>query len=730
MSLSKQLYLIISFIFFMIFTGNFIISVNNFTEYLQIESETKSQDTATSLGIRLKPLINEDINDPEIELIIKAIGNSGFYKEIRLEVTQFSFTNTDLMLSHNINNNYKITDVTVSKNDGIIVDNNDDNDIANELAQLEGEDSTTFEEQTQYTFIPNKNFPKHKRLTVTFTVISDTIKKELTSSIYINHVPVQVSREEKFDNVPQWFIDLIPLTLNESKSEIAKWKTQAIVYVSANAGEAYSKLYDQAKIGIIYAIISFSIAFIIMVIFLRFILKPLLNIETLAKNISEGNFTTIKQLPWTTELKNVSISMNDMSNTIKNMISKLDKNLGKMTDQLSKDGLTGLQLEQTFQTDMKQMFIKKIDGYVMSIKINDFSNFAKNNPHKKVDQFLKDFANILSSSEDSEAYRFFGSTFAMISKKTEQKDIEKLIFNLKSSLESLSEKYKVQCIAHMGITPFNPISTTDTILAQANEAYEMATQVGHNEAFIRDKNDLARDMMEWKELIHDIINNNQFKVGYINQSVLIDNPSILLLEEAFTSAVDKNGEKIAIGTFISIAEKYDMVIDFDKAVIKEVINNIKINKIENEILINLAFDSLINGDFKNWIKDTLIENSNIASQLVFSVTAYSCVRDIQSFKNFIDLIHGYNGKIIVKRFETKFIPLDTLKNFNLDYIRLARDYTEGIMNDYAKQSFVESICEGSKLLNIKVLSENVNDAESFITLKELGLYSTILANKN
>ena len=729
MSLSKQLYLIISFIFFMIFTGNFIISVNNFTEYLQIESETKSQDTATSLGIRLKPLINKDINDPEIELIIKAIGNSGFYKEIRLEVSQFSFSNSDLINGHNLNDTYKIKNVSVNKNDGIIVNNDDDIDISKELAQLEGEESIELEEQTQYVFIPNQNFPKQKKLKVNFTAYSNNTKKELTSYIPINHVPVQVSREEKFDDVPQWFIDFIPLTLNESKSEIAKWKTQAIVYVSANAGEAYFKLYEQAKIGIFYAIISFSVAFIIMIIFLRFILKPLLNIETLAKNISQGNFTTIKHLPWTTELRNVSISMNDMSNTIKNMISKLDKNLEKMTDQLSKDDLTGLQLEQTFQTDIKQMFIKKIDGYVMSIKINNFGDFAKNNPHKKVDQFLKDFANILSTCEDSEAYRFFGSTFAMISKKTKQKDIEKLISNLKFSLEILATKYKLQCIAHIGVTPFNPISTTDAILAQANEAYEMATQIGHNEAFIRDQNDLARDMLEWKELIHDIINKNQFKVGYINQSVLIDNPSILLLEEAFTTAVDSNGEKIAIGTFISIAEKYDMVIDFDKAVIKEVINNIKTNKIKNEILINLAFDSLMNGDFKNWIKDTLIENSSIASQLVFSVTAYGCVRDTQSFKNFIDLVHTYNGKIIVKRFETKFIPLDTLKDFHLDYIRLARDYTEGIVNDYAKQSFVESICEGAKLLNIKVFSENVNDADSFITLKELGLYSTILVNK-
>ena len=79
----------------------------------------------------------------------------------------------------------------------------------------------------------------------------------------------------------------------------------------------------------------------------------------------------------------------------------------------------------------------------------------------------------------------------MISRKKEQKDIEKLIANLKISLDRLAKQYELQSIAHIGVTPFNPISTTDAILAQANEAYEMAKQVGNNEAFIRDQNEIC-----------------------------------------------------------------------------------------------------------------------------------------------------------------------------------------------------------------------------------------------
>ena len=80
MSLSKQLYILISIIFFMIFTGNFIISVKNTKEYLQTESVTKAQDTATSFRNESKNLL-KDKTDPEIESTINAIANRGFIKK-------------------------------------------------------------------------------------------------------------------------------------------------------------------------------------------------------------------------------------------------------------------------------------------------------------------------------------------------------------------------------------------------------------------------------------------------------------------------------------------------------------------------------------------------------------------------------------------------------------------------------------------------------------------------
>jgi len=728
MSLSKQLYIIITFIFFIIFTGNFIITVNNTKEYLEIESTTKAQDTATSLGMGLKSLMKDKTN-PEIQSIISAIANRGFYKEIRLEDVSSSFDQSDLIRQSGLDTdkNWDISEVKVKSQLGVIKSNEEDDDLFNQLARLENQD---IEELTPkkiiYTFNPSKNFVDGTRLDINFVASNETQTVNATAKVKISKVIARVSRAERFDYIPEWFIDFIPLKMSELKSEISDgWNTTAILYVSANAGDAYAKLYEQAKSAILYAIIAFTLSLLILVIFLKFILKPLKNIEKLAQSISAGNFTTIEKLPWTIELRNVSLAMNNMSDKIKTTIQRLNANLENMTQKLSTDDLTGLHLRQTFETDMKEMFISKSTGFVFTVKIDNLGVYAKNHTNQEVDTFLIAFSNILKNfAKGFTAYRFYGSEFALIAKDIDEKDVVQSIDRLKFELGNFALVFNLTDVAHIGGTPFNPIGTTPAMLARANEAYEKAKLIGANEAFIRNDNDLARDMSEWRDLVFDIIDNQKFEIGYIGQAYCLDvkKQHLMIMEEAFTKARDKNGEDIPIGTFVSIAEKYDKILDFDKAVVLKVIDYIKELKISHSISINLSLDSVFDIKFKNWLKDRILENKKIASQLVFSVTAYGAAKDIEKFKYFIDSIHSAGAKIIIKRFETKFIPLDSIKELNLDYIRLARSYTEGISKNTSKQGFVEAINELSSLLTIKILAENVKDDKDYDIVKSIGIY--------
>ncbi|NCB13819.1 MAG: GGDEF domain-containing protein, partial [Erysipelotrichia bacterium] len=321
------------------------------------------------------------------------------------------------------------------------------------------------------------------------------------------------------------------------------------------------------------------------------------------------------------------------------------------------------------------------------------------------------------------AYRFFGSEFAVIAKNFNEKDAKEYLLILQKKFEELANEYIKKDIVHIGATAFNPIGTIPQILQSANEAYEKATLIGPNEIYIAENTTTARDMEEWKNLIFDIIDNSKFNLKYIGNATTLNNTSNeIVMQEAFASIKDKDNADIPIGTFVSIAERYGKIIDFDKKIITRVINNILINKINHDISINLSIESISNTGFILWLEKTIDEHKSIAKQLVFSVTAYAVAKDVDKFKFFADEMHQHGAKIIIKRFESKFIPLNSIKDFNLDYIRLAREYTNNVTNDSSKQSFIEAIVDLTHLLNIKLFAENVQEDEDLQTIKELKVY--------
>lgn len=83
MSLSKQLILLITAIFTFVFIGNLYISGKNIKDYIEVETKTHMQDSATSLGLAIKPYMS-DLKDPVIETMINSIYDMGYYKKIIL----------------------------------------------------------------------------------------------------------------------------------------------------------------------------------------------------------------------------------------------------------------------------------------------------------------------------------------------------------------------------------------------------------------------------------------------------------------------------------------------------------------------------------------------------------------------------------------------------------------------------------------------------------------------
>ena len=538
---------------------------------------------------------------------------------------------------------------------------------------------------------------------------------------------VNVENPATFEEVPGWFIKLLPMKTAIAETEISSgWTIAGNLFVTINPGYAYLKLYEQAQKALLYSLIAYVFFNVLVYFLLRFILIPLKMIEQLAKDIATGTFNTIKQIPRTTEIKSVTLTMNYMSDKIRQMIENLNEKLDKAGQQLQLDGLTKLKNKSCFDGDMKNKFISHAEGYVFFIRIDNLGAFSKDKGRDVVDFFLKEFAKVLEGSiegikYDVSVYRFFGSEFAMLAESMPRNEVENLGNILSNKLTVLGQKYQRSDLVHIGIVPFDIGSSITDILSAASEAYEKAHLIGNNAFVVYQSDEKTRDVEDWKRLVKRVTEERTYEITFVGKVYRLPEELEIVMEEIFAEIMDGD-EVVPIGAFISIAEKYDSVVDLDKGIIQKVIRAISDRNIEHPVSINLSMSSVKNFQFHDWLEAYIKGHQDVVKQLVFGITAYSASKDLKSFEMFTSFVHDIGAEIMLKRYESKFISLEQVKRFDLDYLRLARELTTGISKDAGKQQFVEAMKEVGDLLDTKIIAEAVEDRDDFDMLKSIGIY--------
>jgi len=632
MSLTKQLVLLISFIFLTIFTVNFYASITNIRNYLQVEAETHAQDTATSLGMSLSPYILDEKN-PILETMINAIFDRGYYLAIKLE-------------------NRK-GEVLVSK-----------------------------------------------------------------------------TNPKTFESVPDWFTQLLPMQTVTAQSDIdAGWVRGGTVFVTIHPGFGYLKLWEQARQTLSYSALMLLLSIIALIIILRLILRSLKKIDKLALSIADGNFATIDKLPRTTEVRNIAISMNYMSGKIEQVIKDLHERLEESGRRLRIDELTGLDTRGSFETEMKQRFMAGKSGYIFLLKIDCLGKLSQAHSAEKVDKFIRQV--VVTTQKvmweaglpETSFFRILGAEFTIIGDCRNGKDAGDFCEKLLARLTTLGAEYSEANVAHIGGAVFDPHGTTATIMSKAAEAMEKARLISANAYAISEESGSTHEKDEWQAIVNHVIDNKRIEVDYTERAYSLEKgkEQRLVIEEARAKVRDDDGLILPIGTFISVAENIGKITAFDLFIVNRVIDRIRENSISHDVAVNLSFSSLASNEFRASLYELLSGNEEIRQNLVFCVTAYAATRNLEAFSSFIDFVHRNRTKILLKRFESRFIPMNEIKQFKLDYIRLARVYTENIHNNKEKQRMVKAMRELGDILNIKVVAEATGSEADRATLQKLGI---------
>ncbi len=541
---------------------------------------------------------------------------------------------------------------------------------------------------------------------------------------------VRKRNPETYDEVPGWFVDWLPMKTGSAFSDIdSGWMIGGRVEVTIHPGFGYLKLWKQFNDSLRYSAMLFLISLAFLALVIRTLLAPLQRIRLMAERIGEGKYEKIEPLPWTAEMRSVANSMNLMSGKIERVVGSLNQRLSEAGDRLHTDPLTGLPNKARFESRMKELLMQGEEGHLFIIRMDNLAVYASRHSSVQVDAYIRAFATAIKevagkdADGDAHLFRIIGAEFILISPAATPGDAEALCGKLCEAFRTVGEAFDVTEVGHIGGVAYDARCTTTSLLAAATEAYEKSRIIGPNKYALSEAVAAARSVEEWNRLVARAIDSESFNINYANLSYALDvgKESTVLIEEALADIRDENNQAVPVGTFVSIAESTHRVEEFDLKVVRRVIDRIRVDATQHPIAVNLSLQSIRSNHFRQTLFELLKTYQTESSSIAFSLSAYAASQDIPAFLSFIEFAHRAGSSVMLKRFESQQFNIDSLSGHKLDYIRIARHYTEEIAQSTEKRQMVEALQELGHLLDIKVHAESVASAEDLETLRQIGL---------
>ena len=202
-------------------------------------------------------------------------------------------------------------------------------------------------------------------------------------------VVYEVQKELKIDeDIPQWFINFVDIEEISALATISNgWNVLGVLEIYGDRAIFYEQTYAIFTKLIVSLLISFAILLVVLFFLFTFILKPLKVINKQAIAVMKNEFILSEKIPFTTEFKFLTLSINSMINKFENMFENTNNVLKLNKELLYVDEITKLNNRKYFILKANEYLDKdntNNKGFVVIISlkidvINKVHGYAKTN---------------------------------------------------------------------------------------------------------------------------------------------------------------------------------------------------------------------------------------------------------------------------------------------------------------------------------------------------------------
>jgi len=416
--------------------------------------------------------------------------------------------------------------------------------------------------------------------------------------------------------------------------------------------------------------------------------------------------------------------------------------VGSIEDVISRDydALTGLMSWQLFEARMVQVLEGdseqgETEKFIAYCDIDQFHVINDNFGSETGNEILAEFAKLLRVRFGRDAVtRITGDTFAAFLPDTHldvARELAEELCTAFAELECQRGDKSLRPSVSIGVAPIMGEPTTaSAAMAPAQVACRAAKDRGRGRVETYQQDDASLI-----QRVDDIQLVGHIRSAIESERLLVTAQPIVPLEpgndihyfEVLSRLLNSSGQQILPSQYISAAERYQLMEELDRLVIKKTLGilSARMNGLQRmplRVAINLSGQSLGSQHFLAFVEEQIAASGLPPTMLCFEITESVAVAHLQRAQQFMHALRSIGCSFSLDDFGTGLSSFAYLKLFPIDTLKIDGSFIRDMTSNVVSQSVVAAISEVAKVMNLQTVAEYVEDQEALNLLCDLGVH--------
>jgi len=327
--------------------------------------------------------------------------------------------------------------------------------------------------------------------------------------------------------------------------------------------------------------------------------------------------------------------------------------------------------------------------------------------------------------DDATVARYAGHTFAILLRGHDYHattaTAERIRAGFAGHVFEVGERSSVITVSIGGVQVGEKIANVAQMLARATTALESASGTGGNRCEVFDPSAVDRVEEEriqaWVARLRGALDNDGFVLHY--QPVINLQGDNAAVYDVLLRLDGGDGELIAPGTFLQIAEDNGMLGEIDRHVAARAIAAIGRRLRTGHpttLLVKVSQASLDGNAFADFVGEQLAQHQVPGEYLVLQLPEAKVFTHLKATQAFAARIAKFDGRFALEQFGVGLDSFQLLSHLQPHLLKLDRSFTEDLPSNGENQTRIGEIARRARQVGIRTIAEFVQDAASMSIL--------------